>query len=107
MAGTDDSQVTRSRQLIRLTSGSTLELLKSRKILISFDLASLLLENKINLVFAGCRASLRDLKKSEIFLNFRLTLAMSESRSGSDNNKVVSSANRRARSSEQRGKSLI
>ena len=84
MAGTDDSQVTRSRQLIRLTSGSTLELLKSRKILISFDLASLLLENKINFVFAGCRASLRDLKKSEIFLNSRLTLAMSESRSGSD-----------------------
>ena len=82
-------------------------LLKSRCKQIGRARASLLWVNNKNLVFSGWSANLCARKKSVIFFSSWLALAMRLSRSGSDNKSVVSSANKRARSSEQRGRSLM
>ena len=107
MWGVGESAVTRTSLLIRLSFGTSLLLLKLRHKSTLERRASLLLVKSMNLVLSGWRASLRKRKQSTIFLNSALTLEISCSRLGPDRYKVVSSAKRRAISSEHRGRSFI
>ena len=107
MAGVSDSEVTRLSGQIKFGLGGALLLLKLRFIFTSLERTTLLFVNKINFVFSGCSASLCDLKKSVTFLSSTLTFTIRSSKFSPASSSVVSSANNKARSSEQRGRSLI
>ena len=65
------------------------------------------LENKINLIFAGCRDNLRERKKYKTFWNSSLTYFIRGTRSGPDAASLVSSANKDENNEVHLGKSLI
>ena len=106
IAGTTELEVTRVRELDRWAVCTSLSLLKFNNI--STFLARILLQfvNRIHFFFR-MKCQLVRSKKIYHILNSTFTLAIRLSIFGSESSNVVSSANRRAKSSEQRGRSLI
>ena len=72
MPGTSESTVIRTKLLVKSAFCTSLSLLKFSTILKLEALASGLFENRMNLVFSGCSASLKNLKWSTTFLNYLL-----------------------------------